>query len=181
MGAGPRWPVDPTWVVAYRTRDARRVVFGRDDVEVVDLAQAVEASSAVPARFAPVHAASGRYVDGAVHSPTNADLVAGLGFDLAIVSSPMSATDECSGSRTDVGERTRAWFGRLLAREISAVAARQTKVLVLQPGPTEMAAIRADLPPDERIVLIADAAHASVLAQLASDDAKAFVADLPTA
>jgi len=177
VGAGPRWPSEPTWIVAYRTRDARRVVFGRDDVEVADLGQAVEASSAVPARFMPVHTASGRYLDGAVHSPTNADLVAGLGFDLVIVSSPMTATDECLGQR-DLGERTRAWFGHLLAREVAAVEAKGTKVLVLEPGPTEMAAIRAGLPPEERMVLVADAAHASVLARLAGDGVRDLLDDL---
>ncbi|HUO48417.1 MAG TPA: patatin-like phospholipase family protein [Acidimicrobiales bacterium] len=178
MGAGVRWPAEPTWVVAYRTRDARRVVFGRDDVEVADLAQAVEASSAVPARFAPVRAASGRYLDGAVFSPTNADLVAGLGFDLVVVSSPMTATEECLGNRTDLGERTRAWFGRLLAREVAAVEAKGTRVLVLQPGPTEMAAIRSDLPAHERVVLVADAAHESVRVQLATEDAGELVTHL---
>ena len=178
VGVGPRWPHEPTWVVAYRTRDGRRVVFGRDDVEVADLAQAVEASSAVPARFAPVSAASGRYLDGAVFSPTNADLTAGLGFDLVVVSSPMSAPDDCLGNRADLGERTRAWFGRLLGREVAGVESKGSKVLVLQPGPTELAAIRSELPPDERMVLIADAAHASVLAGLATDDARELVADL---
>ena len=44
---------------------------------------------------------------------------------------------------------------------------------MLEPGPTEMAAIGAELPPDERMVLIADAAHASVLAHLATDEAQA--------
>ena len=33
------------------------------------------------------------YVDGGVHSPTNADLLAGLGLDLVVVSSPMSVRD----------------------------------------------------------------------------------------
>jgi NTE family protein len=172
-GSERRWPIDPTWIVAYRTRDARRVVFGRDDVEIPDLALAVEASCAVPGRFEPVTTTSGRYLDGAVFSPTNADLVAGLGFDLVIVSSPMTATDECLGNRTDLGQRTRAWFGRLLAREVAAVEAKGTAVVVLEPGPTEMAAIRADLPPDERMVLIADAARASVLALLATDAVQA--------
>jgi NTE family protein len=170
-----RWPTDPTWIVAYRTRDARRVVFGRDDVEVPDLGLAVEASSAVPGRFTPVSMSSGRYLDGAVFSPTNADLVAGLGFDLVIVSSPMTATEESLGDRTDLAERTRAWFGRLLAREVAAVEAKGSQVLTLEPGPTEMAAIGAALPPDERMVLIADAAHASVLAQLATDEAQALL------
>jgi NTE family protein len=178
VGVEQRWPTAPTWIVAYRTRDARRVVFGRDDVEVPDLAVAVEASSAVPGRFAPVSTTSGRYLDGAVFSPTNADLVAGLGFDVVIVSSPMTATEECLGNRTDLAERTRAWFGRLLAREVAAVEAKGTRVVVLEPGPTEMAAIGADLPADERMVLIADAAHASVLAHLATDEAQERLAGI---
>ena len=85
-------PTDPTWIVAYRTRDGRRVVFGRDDVDVPDLATR---GRGVVGRARPLRArsasTSGRYLDGAVYSPTNADLVAGLGFDLVIVSSPMTA------------------------------------------------------------------------------------------
>jgi NTE family protein len=173
-----RWPDAPTWVVAYRTRDARRVVFGRDDIEVPDLATAVEASSAVPGRIAPVRMPSGRYVDGAVYSPTNADLVAGLGYDLVIVSSPMSATDDAIGDRRSLAGQTRSWFGRLLAREVAAIRAKGTAVIVLEPGPTDMAAVRAELPEDERLVLVADAAHASVLAHLATDEAAPLVARL---
>ncbi len=170
-----RWPTEPTWIVSYRTRDARRVVFGRDDVDVPDLATAVEASSAVPGRFAPVRVGSGRYLDGAVYSPTNADLVAGLGFDLVIVTSPMSATSEAIGDRRSLAGQSRSWFGRLLAREVTAIRGKGTSVLVLEPGPTEMAAIRADLPEDERLVLVADAAHASVLAHLAQDESRPLV------
>ena len=40
---------------------------------------AVAASCAIPSFFAPVIIDGVRYVDGGVHSPTNADLVAGLG------------------------------------------------------------------------------------------------------
>ena len=47
-------------------------------------------SCAIPAFFAPVTIGGVRYVDGGAHSPTNADLVAGLGLDLVVVSSPMS-------------------------------------------------------------------------------------------
>ena len=111
-----RWPEDPTWIVAYRTGDGRRVVFGRDDIEVPDLATAVEASSAVPGRFRPIRLDSGRYLDGAVYSPTNADLVANLGFDLVIVSAPMAATEDALGSRPTLASRPRAWFARLLRR-----------------------------------------------------------------
>lgn len=165
-----RWPAEPTWVVAYRTRDARRVVFGRDDVEVDDLATAVQASAAVPGRFQPVVMASGRYLDGAVHSPTNADLVAGLAYDLVIVSSPMTATADALGDGRSLAGRTRSWFGRLLDREVTAIRDRGTPVIVLEPGALDLTAMGVDLPEDERATLVTESARASVLAQLAGTD-----------
>ncbi len=86
------WPELPTWIPAVRLRDGRRTVFGRDAVEVAELAQAVQASSAIPGYFEPVHIGRHTYIDGGVHSPTNADLAAGLGFDLVVVISTMTAT-----------------------------------------------------------------------------------------
>src|SRR5690606_33907910 len=74
------WPGRPTWICAVRMPEGERVVFGRD-VDDADLATAVEASSAIPGYFAPVRHGGDTYVDGGVHSPTNADLAAGLGFD----------------------------------------------------------------------------------------------------
>ena len=165
-----RWPEDPTWIVAYRTGDGRRVVFGRDDVEVPDLGTAVEASSAVPGRFRPIRLDSGRYLDGAVYSPTNADLVANLGFDLVVVSAPMAATDAALGSRPTLASRPRAWFARLLADEVAAVRRRGALVLVVQPGPAELLAIQAELPDRELGPLVADTAHEEVLAQLADPE-----------
>ncbi len=173
LAHGERWPAQPTWIVAYRTADARRVVFGRDDVEVPDLATAVEASSAVPGRFRPVRLDSGRYLDGAVYSPTNAELVAGLGFDLVIVSAPMSATPEAREARGDgagLSGWPRAWFARLLEREVRAITDRQVAVLVLEPGPAELLAIQADLPDRQLGPLVADAAYHSVTAQLTTGD-----------
>ena len=169
-GARGRWPDDPTWIVAYRTGDARRVVFGRDDVEVPDLATAVEASSAVPGRFQPVRLESGRYLDGAVFSPTNADVVAPLGFDLVIVSAPMSADPDLLADGSELVNRPRAWFARLLGREVAAIVDRGTEVLVVEPGRAELLALRADLPDRELGPLVADAAHESVLDQLARPD-----------
>ena len=132
------WPDQPTWICAVRLRDGQRVVFGRD-VDDAHLATAVEASSAIPGYFEPVAHAGETYVDGGVHSPTNADLLAGLGFDMVVVSSPMSATREAL-------RRTRWPNGRTLhtgtlAREVRAVRARGTPVLVLQPGPEVVDAV----------------------------------------
>jgi len=169
-----RWPEAPTWIVAYRTGDGRRAVFGRDDIDVPDLATAVEASSAVPGRFRPVRLDSGRYLDGAVHSPSNADLVTGLGFDLVVVSSPMTSAPGPASADGSFGARARQWFAALLAREIAAVVDRGTPVLCLEPGPRELALLRADGPDAERVPELADAARQSVVARLTAagaDDA----------
>ena len=55
--------------------------------------RAVEASCAIPGYFTPVTVEGVRYVDGGVHSTTNADLVAELDPppDLVLVSVAMSA------------------------------------------------------------------------------------------
>lgn len=87
------WPAAPLWVPAVRMRDGKRVVFGRDDIEVPDLGIAVEASSAIPGYFAPVEIFGRRYADGGAWSATNADLAARIELDLVVVSAPKTAVD----------------------------------------------------------------------------------------
>ncbi|MGZ4695579.1 MAG: patatin-like phospholipase family protein [Acidimicrobiales bacterium] len=164
-----RWPDEPTWVVAYRTGDGRRAVFGRDDIDVPDLATAVEASSAVPARFRPVRIGKGRYIDGAVFSPSNADLVASLGFDLVIVSSAMTASADAIDRGPGLGARAQRWFAALLAREVAAIEAEGTAVLTLEPDAAVLAAIRAEGDDHDLSPAVAVAAHRSILERL--DDA----------
>ncbi len=168
-----RWPEDPTWIVAYRTGDARRVVFGRDDVEVADLATAVEASSAVPGRFRPMRLDSGRYFDGAVYSPTNVDVVAPLAFDLVIVSAPMSVEPAARAEQGGWAGRARGWFAGLLDREVATVAERGAATLVIAPGRAELLAMRSDLPDRELGPLVAEAAFESVRVQLDQPDHRA--------
>ena len=90
---GSAWPDAGLWIVAVDLDVGSRVVFGRRGAPEVSVGAAVEASCAIPGYFAPVTIDGARYVDGAVHSTTNADLVAELDPppDLVIV------------SRTDVG------------------------------------------------------------------------------
>ena len=83
------WPKARFWVVAVRLSDGERVVFGRDDIDA-DVAEAIRASCAVPARFEPVEIGGQRYVDGSIHSATNADLMGPPAFDAVVVSSVMS-------------------------------------------------------------------------------------------
>lgn len=131
------WPHAPTWVCAVRVRDGRRVVFGRDDVAHPDLGTAVQASSAVPHSVAPVRIGKDDYIDGAMASTTNADLVAPLAFDAVVVVSSMTAV--ASASRCTERHPTRSWMSRVLAREVTAIRSTGTPVLVIQPTAADLA------------------------------------------
>jgi len=123
------WPIHPTWVVAVRTTDGNRVVFGRDDIAAT-IGDAVQASCAVPGIYRPKKIGRREFVDGGLHSSTNADLVAPLGFDVVIVSSVMTATDS---ARNWVTDPARAWFSRKLDSEVDTIRRAGTPVLVVQP------------------------------------------------
>lgn len=132
----PSWPKDPLWICAVRVRDGRRVVFGRDDVPQPPVGRAVEASSAVPRVAAPVRIGRHEYVDGAVHSSTNADLVAGLGLDAVVVVSAMTAVPR--HARCLRGVPLRTYYSRRLRREVEAVRAAGVPVLVVQPTDADL-------------------------------------------
>lgn len=160
------WPERPTWICAVRLRDGARVVFGRD-VHDADLGTAVQASSAIPGYFEPVEHDGARYVDGGVHSPTNADLVAGLGFDIVVVSSPMSGTRGALRRPTWTGART--LHGAALAREVRRIRAAGTPVLVLQPDAEVVDVVGPNSMDASRRSAVAEAAHRSVAAHLRRD------------
>lgn len=159
------WPEAPTWVCAVRLSDGERVVFGRDVLDA-HLATAVQASSAIPGFFQPVEHGGETYVDGGVHSPTNADLVAGLGFDLVVVSSPMSATREAL--RRPRWQGARGLHTAALAREVRAVRSSGTKVLVLQPGPEVVDVVGLNAMDTERRRAIAQVSYETVTEHLRS-------------
>jgi len=134
--AGVPWPEAPLWICAVRVRDGRLRVFGRDESEAT-VGIAVGASSAVPGLLAPVTIDGAEHVDGAVHSPTNLDQVAGLGFDRVVVSSPMSgASDWRRGART--------YHTRLLHREAAAVRGSGTEVVLVEPDAETLALMGED-------------------------------------
>lgn len=76
------WPAAALWIVAVRRADGRRVVFGRPGDPATDIASAVAASCAIPEYFTAMDVAGTDYVDGGMHSPTNADVLADLHLDL---------------------------------------------------------------------------------------------------
>jgi NTE family protein len=161
-----RWPEQPTWICALDLDSGKRVVLGRDDIDV-DLGSAVQASTAVPGWFAPVEIDGRRLVDGGVHSTTNADLVATLGLDLVVVSSSRTVGGTI-GSGVGLAS---AWHGRSLRREVEAIRRRGTTVLVLQPTATELAGRSGDDRSDERLPEVCEAARVSALARLSHPEA----------
>jgi NTE family protein len=174
-----RWPGEPTWVCATRLRDGKRVVFGRDDVEVPDLGTAVQASSAVPGYFTPVPVGPHDYVDGGLFSPTNAELVARLGYDLVIVVSPMSATSDALD--LSPGSMGRALNARTLAREVGAIREEGTPVIVVQPARDDLEVMGRDLMAHGAAAPTARRLRASVRRQLERDDLRERVDILTSA
>ncbi len=152
---GLDWPEAAFWVCALRLADGERTVFGAEPGSVdatavdpspidgapVDVGTAVEASSAIPGFFRPVWIGGERYVDGAIHSPTNADLLATSetfqDLDLVVISSPMSGRCRSSLRSLDVVSRLNS--AAALRREIDALHDAGCEVLVLEPDANEIA------------------------------------------
>ena len=131
------WPVDPLWMPAVRTRDGRRIVFGRD--QHPPLGVAVGASCAIPLLLRPVRIGDDHYIDGAAHSPTNADLLIDAGVDTAIVIAPMSGRREALRRRPD--HMVRAAFARRLRREAQQLAHAGIDVHTFEPDAATLTAL----------------------------------------
>ena len=160
---GSTWPAEPLWICAVDLDEGERVVFGRTGAPEIDVPTAVEASSAVPALSRPVVIAGHRHVDGGIYSPTNLDLVAGLGLDLVVVSSPMSAASV--PRRPDA--LTRAFSRRHLRRETARVTERGTPVLAFEPGAEVLDAMGSNMLDPKRRRPVVEAARAAAKARLA--------------
>jgi NTE family protein len=143
------------WVCAARRDDGQRVVFGRQGAPSARLSDAVAASCAIPGYFAPVTVDGVEYIDGAVHSPTNADVLAGLGLDLVIVVSPMSAAGNAPRT-ADVLLRRSAH--RRLRRERARLLADGTQVVRFEPGARTLAAMGVNMMADDRADAVVQAA-----------------------
>ncbi|MDQ1519488.1 MAG: hypothetical protein QOI55_561 [Actinomycetota bacterium] len=172
------WPQRDFWVNAVRLDDGKRVTFGRD-ILGVDVATAVAASCAIPGFFQPVTVDGTRYVDGGTHSPTNADLVAGLGLDHVVVSSPMSI----AGNRLRItADQPMRRVARLtLAREVARVRRRGTRVLVFQPTASEAGVMGLNAMDPGRRAEVTRNARASARRRLDRDDVRELLSVLQRA
>ena len=139
------------------------------DVEVeVDVGTAVEASSAIPGFFRPVAIHGERYVDGAVNSPTNADLVSAMDLDLVVVVSPMSGDCRSSLRSLDLPSRLRS--ADLLRREVRALRRAGRAVLVVEPGAEEIRTMGPLYMDPTRMVPTVLQSSAATLSRLADDE-----------
>jgi NTE family protein len=165
------WPDRRLWVCAVRLDTGRRVVFGRagapPDVPVAD---AVAASCAIPTFFEPVTIGGVRYVDGGVHSPTNADLLAGENLDLVVVSSPMSVAGNRLRPNFDLpGRRVARLY---LGREAARVRRSGTPVLTFQPTAPDLAVMGLNAMDPGRREAVTRQARESAIRRLERPDAR---------
>jgi NTE family protein len=144
----PEWPEPDLWICAVRRRDGRRVVFGRPGAPEAPIHRAVGASCAVPGYFAPVQIGQHSYVDGGVHSPTNAAILRGQGLDVVIVIAPMSGP---AGWRPGFFPAARRYSDRLLRGEVRALEETGVRTVVFTPGPEEQQAMGTDMMSRERL------------------------------
>jgi NTE family protein len=137
-----QWPEPGLWICAVRRRDGRRVVFGRPGTAPVPIHLAVAASCAVPGYFAPVEIGGRLYIDGGVHSPTNAATLRGSGLDLVVVIAPMAGS---VGWLPDIYVAARRHASRMLAREVRALEKEGMRTVVFAPGATEQRVMGNDM------------------------------------
>jgi NTE family protein len=162
------WPADPLWICAVRQGDGRRVVFGRE-ADPPPVPEAVAASCAIPGFFSPVEIGNHRYIDGGVHSPTNADVLArSPSLDLVLVSSPMSRAGR--RPRLAADQPMRAWSGTLLDIEVRGLRRRGIPVVAFQPDEEVLATMGANAMDPTRRAAIAVQAHRSTLHRLRRHD-----------
>jgi NTE family protein len=152
---GDRWP-DGLRICAVRRTDADRVVFGRPGEPTVRLAPAVLASCAIPGYFKPVTIDGTEYVDGGVHSVTNADVLEEDGLDLVVVVSSLSAAQ---GHARGADGLLRQTVHRRMEREIARLQAAGTPVISLEPGPESRRAMGLRTMAEDRGPRVIEAAY----------------------
>jgi NTE family protein len=135
----PTWPDAPLWLCAVEQHTQARVAFGRDRSTRPTLA--VAASCAVPGYFAPVAIDGHRYVDGGIHSTTNADLLADAELDRVVVVAPLAGRARFPVGITSV---VRTWARLALARELAPLRARRVPIAVVEPTPAAVAYLGLD-------------------------------------
>lgn len=137
---GDTWPDRDLRICVVRARDARRVVLGTPGAPTVDVGTAVAASCAIPSYFSPVRFGGETWVDGGMHSPSNADVLVPDRLDLVVVVSPMTVARPTRRrvARPPVDLGVRMAIRQVLAVEVRRLRRSGARVVVLQPGRTDL-------------------------------------------
>lgn len=152
---GDRWP-EGLRICAARRIDGVPVVFGAPDAPPARLAGAVLASCAIPGYFRPVVIEGVEYVDGGVHSVTNADVVKDDDLDLVVVVSSLSAAHGTANGADGLLRRT---VHRRMSREIARLEEAGTAVISLEPGATSRRAMGLRAMAEDRSPVVIEAAY----------------------
>jgi NTE family protein len=173
---GSRWPSAPMWVVAVDLDTGRRTVFGRPGAPEATPAEAMQASCAIPAYFEPAEIDGSRYVDGGVHSTTNADLVEAERPDVVIVSAPMSAVR--GAARVGFGLPIRQIARLSLGREVASLRRRGVEVVTFQPTAADLDVMNGDALDPAKLAPVTTRVLETVRRRLARDDVRRRLAPL---
>lgn len=158
---GSSWPDQSLWVTASHLPLGDRVVFGREGYPECDVVAAIAASCAVPGLFVPVDIGGERYVDGGIHSPTNADLLVDEAFDRVVIVSPMSV------SRDAIRQRRlnpmRLMCRAMLATEVRKLRKSGAEVIVFEPTVDDLRAMGLNALNEMRCPRVSRTAYDSVI------------------
>jgi NTE family protein len=132
-------------VAAVERDSGRRVVFGAPGAPAATIAQALSASCALPLKFAPAVIAGHEYVDGAVWSPTNADVAPTRRDAQLLIAAPMASLYGPFSASVRAASRATALV------EASALKARGAHVRIISPNRNSSVSIGRDLMSDVRL------------------------------
>jgi NTE family protein len=173
---GGEWPSRPLWLVAVDILSGRRVVLGREGSPSCSLADAVQASCAIPGVYKPVRVGDVTLVDGGAHSTTNLDLAGSDGCELIICVAPM-AFDTSERLPDPVQRMVRMFPARKLSSEVAEARRAGAEVLMLRPSAADLRIQGLNMMRPAGMELVARAAYESTARALQTDRFKSF---LPT-
>ena len=174
---GDRW-LEGLRICAVHRSDGGRVVFGRPGAPPARLASAVLASCAIPGYFRPVTIEGTDYVDGGIHSVTNADVLRAEGLDLVVIISSMSAAH---GSANGADGWLRRTVHKRMEREIARLQTAGTAVISLEPGGDARRAMGLRAMAEDRSPRVIEAAYEETRRRVASSPFLSTLGEPPVA
>jgi NTE family protein len=171
------WPSSPRpWVVAADYRSGRRVVFGRDSfpppapliIRQATLADAVTASSSIPAWYPPIVIDGVPYIDGGTLSNASVDVLRGAPVDEVYVFAPMASVraDRATTAVGRIERRVRRAITRGILTDVAELRSAGVRVCVVTPEPADLAVLGLNLMNPVRRTEVLETAQATATGQL---------------